>query len=313
VKSITPSRSALLLEIEPLLAQGHYLRALDSLGLGLQQIRAESSSDEWRTFCAENFSGETFSRHPLSRLLKVGPLGSGCAGTSHGQIHEPLILDVIYGFDEDEPPDLSPAARAVRSWELALGFSASLRERHQLFVRELNDLGASFAHPRVLAVGCGHLRDAAAALSLKDLCGGEVVAFDRDRACIDWVQREYRHPGLRSLSGSLRDLTKDFTLGHFDFIYLPTLLDTLEDLRVKVVLGALLPLLKPGGRLLAANFSPELADSAYLEACWNWWPRYRGEAEWAALLSSLSSETLRGQTIFRDHAGGSLFLELQVI
>ncbi len=312
MNSMMQSSQSLLQDLLPLLADGEYLPALDSLRDGLTRLRAESPLEEWRTFCAQTFSGKQFSQHPVSQLLKVGPLGSGCAGTAHGLIHEPLILDVIYGLGS-VPCDLTSAANALRHWELALGFCASLRARHGLFMRELNDLGNIVSHPRVLAVGCGHLRDAAMALSLANMRGGELVAFDRDRACIDLIEREHEHPGLRTISGSLRDLTNDFMLGAFDFIYLPTLLDTLGDLRVSALLGSLLPLLKPHGRLLAANFSPDLMDAAYLEACLDWWPFYRGEEELAALLSPLSGKNLRGQVLFRDDSGGTVFLDLQAI
>lgn len=269
----------------------------------LTQIRAQSTPEQWRVFCAESFPGQPFSQHPLS--------------AARGLIHEPLILDVIYGLSSRGLPSRanhsSGMAQALRPCEFSLGFCASLRARHHFFVRELNDLGNVVRRPRVLAIGCGHLRDAAMALSLENMRHGELVAFDRDRASIDLIQREYQHPGLRTVSGSLRDLTNDSTLGQFDFIYLPTMLDTLQDLRAKIVLASLLRLLKRGGRLLAANFSPNLADAAYLEACLDWWPFYRGEKESAALLSQIAGQNLRGQAIYRDDSGGSVFLDLQVI
>jgi SAM-dependent methyltransferase len=338
--------ASLLRELLPLLAGGCYLPALESLRERLTQIRAVLTPEQWRKFCVQSFSAKQFGQHAVSRPVKGGPLQSakgpqarrqaakefveslgaetdsepvlrdflqsGCAGTARGLIHEPLILDVIYGFS-GAPEDSTPAAEVLRPWELALGFCASLRERHLLFVRELSDLGNIVCRPRVLAVGCGHLREAAAALCLENMRGAELIAFDRDRACIDLIEREYEHAGLRTISGSLRALTNDSTLGKFDFIYLPTLLDTLEDLRVQKLIGSLLPLLKPGGRLLAANFSQDLPDAAYLEACLDWWPFYRGEEELAALLSPLHGQNLRGQTIFRDDSGGSVFLELQAI
>jgi SAM-dependent methyltransferase len=165
----------------------------------------------------------------------------------------------------------------------------------------------------VLAVGCGNLREAALALSSGNMKGGELVAYDRDRACAELIRRECDYPGLRTISGSLRELTHDSKLGKFDFIYLPTLLDTLEDARVRTLLSSLLPLLEPGGRLIAANASPELGDAAYLEACLDWWPFCRGEEDWAALLSQLPCYNLRGQAISRDDSGGSVFLDFEAV
>jgi hypothetical protein len=304
---MTQSGTTLLKEIAQQLAAQDYRKALERLRQGLNQLRRDLSREEWRSFCAQTFAGDMFNQHPLSRLLKTGPLGA-----ARGLFPHSLLLDVMYGIDK-APADLPPAAEVLRDWELSLHFCVSLRARHQLFVRELGDLGNTARAPRVLAVGCGHLREAAAAFSLENMRGAELVAFDRDRSCIDLIEREYHFPGLRTISGSLRQLTSDSTLGEFNFIYLPTLLDTFEDFRVRALLSSLLPMLKRGGRLLAANFSPELGDAAFLEACLDWWPFYRGEEEWAALLGQLSGQNIRGQAVFRDDSGGSIFVDLQAI
>jgi hypothetical protein len=299
----------LLRDLSAWIESGQYLIALDHLRRGITSLRAEASHHEWRTFCAQTFATDEFSRHPLSRLLKAGPLGGICA-EARGCVNHPLALDAIYGFDR-VPQDLTSAASSLRKWELDLGFCESLRARRLLLARELIELGSSVRYPRVLAVGCGHLRDAAAALSHENMPGGEFVAFDRDRASLALLQREHQYPGLRTISGSLRDLLGGgLKLGKFDFIYLSTLLDTLEDFRASALLCALLPLLESGGRLLAANFLPELKDAAYLEACLDWWPCYRGEQELSALGNALSPP-LRGQAIFQEDSGGSIFLDLQ--
>lgn len=309
---MTQSGTSLLTELAPLLAAEEPLVALRLLRHGLNRLRGELSPEDWRSLCARHFSSEPFIQHPLSLLLRDGPLGSGGAGVARGFVHQPLVLDVIYGQNA-VPRDLSPAAKVLHIRELSLGFCASLRSRHRIFTRELNDIGNTVRCPRVLAVGCGHLREAAQALKLENMACAEFVAYDSDPACIDLTIREYRHPGLFPVGGSLRKLMNDSTLGHFHFICAPTLFDVLDDLRLCEWFTVLLPLLKPGGRLLAANFSYELADAAFLEACLDWWPFYRGEDKLAALLSQLPGANLRGQAIFRDDTGGSLFMDVQAV
>ncbi len=306
MKSNTQCAVTPLQDSSRLFAEGRCVPALDSLRTELNRCRAKSSPAEWRAFCAETFSAEAVQRHPLLHLIKEGPLGSGS-----GLIHNPLILDAIYDLN-GVPRLLTPPANALRSWELHLGFCASLRARHFLFARELADLAKTLEAPRILAVGCGHLREAAIALTSDSMRTSEVVAFDRDRACIDLIEREYDHPGLVTVSGSLRDFLVDTNKGTFDFVYVPTLLDKLEDTKAAFVLNALLGSLKPGGRLLAANFAPDLKDAAYLEACLDWWPFYRTEEELAALLNTKSTQNLRGQALFRDDSEGSIFLDLQL-
>jgi hypothetical protein len=64
---------------------------------------------------------------------------------------------------------------------------------------------------------------------------------------------------------------------------------------------------------MAANFTPELVDAAYLEAGLDWWPVYRSEREMAALACNIPEHDLRGQAVFREETGGSLFLDLQAV
>jgi SAM-dependent methyltransferase len=295
------SGGALLKASVPLIQGGQYLTALDSLRQELTLIRAGFSSDEWRTFVAQDFARREYSRYPLARLLKSGLPGRGA-------LHDPRALDVIYGLGGFS----TAASNALLAWEIDLGFCVSLRARRNLLARELSDLALTTRHPRVLAVGCGHLREAASALSSPGMQGGEFVAFEHERTCLDLIRSEFKYPGLRTLLGSWRDAVENELIpGKFDLIYLPTLFDTLEDSCVRALLSSVIPLLGPGGRLMAANFCPDLKDAAYLEACLDWWPRYRSEQELAAVVSQLSVPRLRGQAIFREDSGGSAVLYLE--
>ncbi len=305
------SSTSFLEDLDTLLESGKDLAALDSLRRGLTEIRSSSSPRQWRAFCANTLSGDKFCRRPLSNLLKNGPLAGSCHGATPTLIHDPHVLDSIYGLDA-VPQDLTCGANLLQEWELALGFCESLRARHQFLIRELNELGDSVPRPRILALGAGHLREASSALCLNNMSGGELVAFDRDPACIDLIESEYDYPGLCTFSGSLRQLIHDPALGRFDLIYLPNLSDILEDLRLKALLEGLLPLLRRGGRLLSANFCPDLEDAAYLEGRLDWWPIYRDEEEWAQLLGELPCQNLRGQAVFRDRSEGSVLIDLQV-
>jgi extracellular factor (EF) 3-hydroxypalmitic acid methyl ester biosynthesis protein len=304
VNSMAHSGAVLLQDLRPLLAAGKTASALEELRAGLTRLRAEWTPREWREFCVETHQ---FQNHPVGRLLKECPLAGGS-----GLIHEPLILDLIYGLELNAVKQAKQASDECRTWELSLGFCRSLRARHQSFSRELLELGHCEPAANILAIGCGYLREAAGLLRPDGPWGGRLVAFDRDRACVDLIVREYdQKPGLRTASGSLRELLRTLAEGTFDFIYVPTLFDTLPDGRVTVVLAALLRLLKSGGRLLATYFAPDLQDRAYMEACLDWWPFYRTEEDLARLLPEETGRQLRGQLMFRDEGGGSVFLDLQ--
>jgi hypothetical protein len=306
------------LALAPLIENGQYLMALNRLRQELVRVRGEGVSrgpslKAWRNFCADNFHSHELADNLLINLLSIGPFGQVASRTKSREIHHPEMLDAIYGLDPNPKADTA-ALPALRDWELELGFCLSLRSRCKTLAYELSEVGTAVRYPRILAVGCGHLREAAAALSRRGMDGGEFVAYDPHPAAVSFIEHEYDHQGLRILSGAWPNVLKNELDGSkFDLIYLPTLLDELDDKAVSELLIALLAMLEPGGRLLAANFAPDLQDAAYLEAWLDWWPFYRGEEELAAIVSRIAGSNLRGQAVFREDSGGSVFVNLEAL
>ncbi len=71
-------------------------------------------------------------------------------------------------------------------------------------------------------------------------------------------------------------------------------------------------MLKPGGRLLLANYADPLPDSdfkAYMEAFMDWWLLYRDEHEVAEWLQDVPRNELARQRLFRDDPGNIIYLE----
>jgi SAM-dependent methyltransferase len=99
--------------------------------------------------------------------------------------------------------------------------------------------------------------------------------------------------------------------GSFDLIYTAERLNLCCDDEARAWLKASSRLLRPGGRLIAANLTPNGRDAAYLEARWNLRPFYRDEHSLAHLASSLCDKRLRGHAVFRDDTGAMAFLEIQ--
>jgi hypothetical protein len=101
----------------------------------------------------------------------------------------------------------------------------------------------------------------------------------------------------------------------FDLIYTAEWLNLSSDEEAVIWLEGASRLLRQGGRLIAANLTPNGRDAAYLEARWNLRPFYRDENALAHLASSLAStllgEGLRGHAVFRDDTGAMAFLEIQ--
>jgi hypothetical protein len=121
------------------------------------------------------------------------------------------------------------------------------------------------------------------------------------------IAREKPHPAVLSVD-HLATIRSD---RRFDFVYVTDLFDTLDDSTGTKLVGRLLQLLQPAGRLLVANPAPELLEAAYLEACLDVILQCRSEEEMAALTALVPEQQISSQCIYRDEAGGTVFLEIQ--
>jgi len=311
VNWIADSGLSLLDEVERQILSGEYVPALEHLRTGIANLRNSYGTGEWQTLCAQTFYANDFLQHPVCRLVRSGLITGRSMDAGSGNIYHPAVIDAILGADP-APSDLSALAQARHSWELNLGFCRSIRGRHDFVRNELADLARASPSARILSVNNGYLREAAGFLSLSSLPEAEFIAFDRDPSNLAFIQREYDLPGLRTVRGSFRDLLSGETnLRKFDFIYALNLFDRLETFRARPLLAGLAAMLNPGGRILAANFAPELDDAAYLEAFLDCWPRYRSESELSELALDIPENSLRGQIVFREESGGSFFLDLR--
>jgi len=121
------------------------------------------------------------------------------------------------------------------------------------------------------------------------------------------IAREKSHPSILSVD-HLAAIKGD---RRFDFVYVTDLFDTLDESTGTKVLARLLQMLQPAGRLLVANPAPELLEAAYLEACLDVILQCRSEEEMAALTALVPEQQISSQCIYRDEAGGTVFLEIQ--
>jgi hypothetical protein len=69
-------------------------------------------------------------------------------------------------------------------------------------------------------------------------------------------------------------------------------------------------MLAPGGRLIVANFCPELPDAAVMEAYMAWPLIYRGDDEVRALGARIPVAEVASQRVYRDDGGNVAYLEL---
>jgi hypothetical protein len=72
----------------------------------------------------------------------------------------------------------------------------------------------------------------------------------------------------------------------------------------------MLEMLRPGGRVLVANFAPNLRDIGYMESFMAWNLIYRDERDMATIASGLPQDLVARQRLFRDPHDNIVYLEV---
>ncbi len=164
--------------------------------------------------------------------------------------------------------------------------------------------------PRILAIACGHLREAQKSEAVAAGKVGEYVALDQDAESLAVVQGE--QGAIRTLRASIRSLLNGKTTFErgFDFIYAAGLYDYLPDSVACRLTSILFGMLRSNGHLLLGNFHPDYPDVASMEAILTWWLIYRDEQQMQALMSKIDAAQIHNWSTFRDEHRNLVFLEM---
>lgn len=263
--------------------------ALEQLQAGLAVLRRKTSAEGWGHVIA------AAREHPLREILHLDPFMLRAYSKPRGRPGDAVALDYILRARElaVRPKD--------RTAEIHHGmtqgaFARALRFRRDTIARVLDESAAKASRPmRAFCAGAGHLRelDRTAAFA-----GGRIerlVAYDDDPENLEVVRRDYgQHPVLAQ-AGSLRSLVDGRHLhGDMDLAYCTGWLDTLPQSSAQALTRALFAMLRPGGTLLLACFTPKLPEAAMMEVYMDWRMVLRTEAEIFDLVKPLEPEAVNG-------------------
>lgn len=280
---------------------GH--RALEDLCAYLYQLRSEASPSQWASI------GESCRAHPLFDLVLSEPITQRAFGKPRGYAGDAKLMDLIYSVQA--PAGLSPESKRVHSFLKGRPCTIGARARKLKLAALLHRTLAEVEAPEILSVACGHMRETQL-LSPQRLGRAErIVAFDQDEASLSEVSRSLSDcQSLSVVRGSIRRLISGKQdLGEFDLIYSLGLYDYLDQPVAQRLTQVLFDSLKPGGRLVIANFLPT-EDSAYMEVFMEWDLIYRTPAEILDMAGGVGAGELRDKSYYREHSGTIGFLEL---
>ena len=126
------------------------------------------------------------------------------------------------------------------------------------------------------------------------------------------MEREFRERGVRPVKGSVRALISDrLCFDNLNFVYSAGLYDYLADRVAERLTSRLFSFLAPGGRLLIANFTPELRDIGYMEAYMDWRLIYRTTEQLSSLSAAIQTQAVAWRRAWCDDSGAIAYLELQ--
>lgn len=279
-----------------------FANCADELVEGLHHARSSMSTDEWKAYTTR-----VSMNHPIRPLLLEDPFTRRAAEKPRGYAGDAVMIDYIYGHYEIN--GTSERGRAILDYLLNRPLSQAVRNRRDALSRCIDSVAAQRSGASVLALACGHLREGVNCQALREHKLGRLVALDHDPASLAIVESQFGSFGVETVCRSVFDM--DFAdQGRFDLIYSAGLYDYIWQGAAKQLTSYAFAMLKPGGRLLIANVTPEEPDSGYMEAIMDWWLIYRTEKQLASLAEQIPPSEIGGCRVFRDSTGCVAFLEL---
>ena len=305
VRTIAEASRELLDRTYEQIRRGQVQSGMHELVLGLRVMRDIYPTAPW-----QQFSQSDCLLHAMRDVVHQDPFTRRSFDKPRGYPGDAGILDLIYGA-VPLPEGTTEMGTEVYAYTVQAPACESVRARRDLIAAAIDEIAGVVERPRILSIACGHLREAAKSRALREGRVGEFVALDHDTDSLAVVERDYGELGVSTICNSVRGLvTGKVQFSKLDFVYAAGLYDYLGLPVATSVTRAMLDMLRPGGRLLVANFAPNLRDIGYMETFMAWNLIYRDEREMAAIASGLPQDQIARQRLFRDQHDNVVYLEV---
>jgi SAM-dependent methyltransferase len=290
-------------------AKGHS-EFFRNLGDTLSTLKSGVDQETWNTVVVP-----ATREHPLAALMQECPLTKHSFTRPRGYPGDAGLLDLIYRHDsaQAQVEGSTEAGRTVFGFTAEVSACEAVRQRRKCLAQKIDQVARERPGAEMLAVACGHLREAELSRELKLGHVGRFVATDQDPASLDVVETYAGSvsSAIETRKLSVRDfITAKHGLSGFDLVYAAGLYDYLDDRLAARLTRKLFSLLKPGGRLLVANFLNGIWELPYMEAYMDWHLLYRSEAQIRAFAGEISEVDIASTSYFEDDAACVGYLEL---
>src|SRR5581483_10895469 len=140
---------------------------------GLAHLKNAANDEEWR-----NYASRDWLNHPVKALVHQDPLTRRAFEKPRGYAGDAELIDFIYGLRD--LPQTSSLGAAMYGHMFAAPAALAVRARRDILAERLDAIAEQIERSRVLAIACGHLREAQKARAVAAGHIGEFVALDQD-------------------------------------------------------------------------------------------------------------------------------------
>lgn len=212
-------------------------------------------------------------QHPVAQYLIQDPFTRWSVEKPRGYSGDASLLDIYYKHPvaEEIVASSTSLGRQIYAYTSEAASSVAGRERRDILTRTVDETVRRVEKAEVLAIACGHLREAECSEALAKQQLRRWVGLDQDPVSVATVNHDFVGTAVEALHGSVRGiLRRAYALGTFDLVYASGLYDYLPRAIGVRLLQRALELVKPGGEFLFANFSDEITTDGYMETFMDW-------------------------------------------
>lgn len=283
-------------------------RMLDGAGLlrmTLAGLRASMDCQAWETFARQEVL-----RHPIKEIMHLCPMTRRSFLKPRGYAGDAVMLDHIYGLGEAKfAPHPATLEGQIYFATMNSASVRAVRFRRAILAKLIDETACKIEDGRakILSIAAGHLREAELSQEVMGNCVGELIAFDQDAESLKVINRDYSGHNIRTVQGSVRQLIGGKArFSGCDLVYAAGLFDYLEQPVAKRLVENMFHMVKPGGKIMVANFTHGIPDAGYMESFMDWWLINRSREEVAELFSGVQ-ENIGELEIFCDPEQNIIF------